>query len=91
MIATGVVRHMDDLGRIVIPKEIRRKIGVSEGDAFEIYINEDRDGVVFKKYSVDLNADIQSLCIRLCDGVESYEVEQEIRRKCEELKKLVAG
>lgn len=90
MVATGIVRRMDDLGRIVIPKEIRRKIGVKEGDPFEIYITEDHDGVIFKRYSVDLKADIQSLCVRLCDGVESYEIEQKIRRKCEELQKLIS-
>ena len=38
MVKTGVVRRIDDLGRIVIPKEIRRTLGVHEGDPFEIML-----------------------------------------------------
>ena len=50
MKATGIVRRIDDLGRVVIPKEIRRVLRIREGDPLEIYT--DRDGeVIFKKYS----------------------------------------
>jgi AbrB family transcriptional regulator (stage V sporulation protein T) len=50
MKATGIVRRVDDLGRIVIPKEIRRTLRIREGDPMEIFT--DRDGeVIFKKYS----------------------------------------
>lgn len=50
MKATGIVRRIDDLGRIVIPKEIRRTLRIREGDPLEIYT--DRDGeVILKKYS----------------------------------------
>lgn len=50
MKATGIVRRIDDLGRIVIPKEIRRTLRIKEGDPLEIYT--DREGeVIFKKYS----------------------------------------
>ena len=50
MKATGIVRRIDDLGRVVIPKEIRRTLRIREGDPLEIYT--DRDGeVIFKKYS----------------------------------------
>lgn len=50
MKATGIVRRIDDLGRVVIPKEIRRTLRIKEGDPLEIYT--DRDGqVIFKKYS----------------------------------------
>lgn len=41
MQATGIVRHLDELGRIVIPKEIRRSLGVKEGDELEMFISED--------------------------------------------------
>lgn len=41
MKATGIVRRIDDLGRIVIPKEIRRTMGITEGDPLEIYVTED--------------------------------------------------
>lgn len=50
MKATGIVRRIDDLGRVVIPKEIRRTMRIREGDPLEIYT--DNDGqVIFKKYS----------------------------------------
>ena len=49
MEATGIVRRVDDLGRIVIPKEIRRNLGIREDDPLEIFLHE--DGVCFKKYT----------------------------------------
>jgi len=50
MKATGIVRRIDDLGRVVIPKEIRRTLRIKEGDPLEIFT--DREGeVIFKKYS----------------------------------------
>lgn len=50
MKATGIVRRIDDLGRIVIPKEIRRTMRIREGDPLEIYTSPDGE-VIFKKYS----------------------------------------
>ncbi len=50
MKATGIVRKIDDLGRVVIPKEIRRTMRIREGDPLEIYTNNDGE-VIFKKYS----------------------------------------
>ena len=50
MKATGIVRRIDELGRVVIPKEIRRTLRIKEGDPLEIFT--DRQGeVIFKKYS----------------------------------------
>lgn len=50
MKATGIVRRIDDLGRVVIPKEIRRTLRIREGDPLEIFT--DREGkIVLKKYS----------------------------------------
>lgn len=46
---TGIVRRIDDLGRVVIPKEIRKTLRIKEGDPLEIYT--DKDELVFKKYS----------------------------------------
>lgn len=50
MKATGIVRRIDSLGRVVIPKEIRKTLKIREGDSLEIFV--DRDGeIIFKKYS----------------------------------------
>lgn len=48
MKATGIIRRIDDLGRVVIPKEIRRTLNIREGDPLEIYRVD--NGVVFKPY-----------------------------------------
>lgn len=50
MKATGIVRRIDDLGRVVIPKEIRRTMRIREGAPLEIFTNKDGE-VIFKKYS----------------------------------------
>ncbi len=50
MKATGIVRRIDDLGRVVIPKEIRRVLRIREGDPLEIFTEKDGE-VIFKKYS----------------------------------------
>lgn len=51
MKATGIVRRIDDLGRIVIPKEIRRTLRIREGDPLEIFTDQ-KEGVVLRKYSM---------------------------------------
>jgi AbrB family looped-hinge helix DNA binding protein len=57
MKSTGIVRRIDDLGRVVIPKEIRRNFGIKEGDPLEIYT--DRDGaIIFKKYAPNNTNDV---------------------------------
>lgn len=58
MRATGIVRCIDDLGRIVIPKEIRRTCNLREGDPMELYLGEDNQ-IVLKKY--DTEPEITSL------------------------------
>ncbi len=50
MKATGIVRRIDDLGRVVIPKEIRRTMRIREGDPLEIFVSNEGE-VIFKKYS----------------------------------------
>lgn len=67
MKATGIVRRIDDLGRVVIPKEIRRTLRIREGDPLEIFV--DRDGEVILKnilLSVSLailRRNMQMLCM----------------------------
>ena len=66
MKATGIVRRVDDLGRIVIPKEIRRTLRIREGDPLEIYTEKD-GGVIFKKYSP--MGDLQEFASQMCDSM----------------------
>ena len=66
MKATGIVRRIDDLGRVVIPKEIRRTLRIREGDPLEIYT--ERDGeVIFKKYSP--MGDLTEAAAQICESV----------------------
>ena len=48
MKSTGIVRHIDELGRIVVPKELRRKLGIANTDPVEIYCEDDK--IILKKY-----------------------------------------
>ncbi|MCI8399967.1 MAG: AbrB/MazE/SpoVT family DNA-binding domain-containing protein [Oscillibacter sp.] len=64
MKATGIVRRIDDLGRVVIPKEIRRTMRIREGDPLEIYTSRDGE-VIFKKYS--LLGGVEDFAGQLCD------------------------
>ena len=66
MKATGIVRRVDDLGRIVIPKEIRRTLLIREGDPQEIYTEKD-GGVIFRKYSP--MGDLQDFAAQMCDAI----------------------
>ena len=66
MKATGIVRRIDDLGRIVIPKEIRRTLRIREGDPLEIYTEKDGE-VIFKKYSP--MGDLSDFAGQLCESI----------------------
>ncbi len=64
MKATGIVRRIDDLGRVVIPKEIRRTMRIREGDPLEIYTDKDGE-VIFKKYSP--MGELSSFAVQICE------------------------
>ena len=64
MKATGIVRRIDDLGRVVIPKEIRRTMRIREGDPLEIFTTRDGE-VIFKKYS--LIGGLEDFAAQFCD------------------------
>ncbi len=64
MKATGIVRRIDDLGRVVIPKEIRRTMRIREGDPLEIYTSKDGE-VIFKKYS--LMGGVDEFAAQICE------------------------
>lgn len=62
MKATGIVRRLDDLGRLVIPKEIRKQYQLKEGDSIEFYIENEK--IVLEKYDVltSKESDILKIC-----------------------------
>ena len=66
---TGIVRRIDDLGRIVIPKEIRRSLKIREGDPLEIFL--EKDCVCFKRYSALKSLDDKVLRIALTMATNS--------------------
>ena len=68
MKATGIVRRVDDLGRIVIPKEIRRTLKIREGDPLEIYTEKD-GGVIFRKYSP--MGEMQEFASQMCEAIHN--------------------
>ena len=51
MRATGIIRRVDDLGRVIIPKEIRKAMNIREGDLLEIFTDPDEKAVCFKAYA----------------------------------------
>lgn len=67
MKATGIIRRVDDLGRVVIPKELRRTYGIREGDPLELF-TEDGDLIVIRKY--DITHSVSDVVGRLKECVE---------------------
>lgn len=68
MKATGIIRRVDDLGRVVIPKEIRRTLHIREGDPLEIYTTENGKGVCFQKYMVTEEKNIKTILMALYES-----------------------
>ncbi|MBS4201468.1 AbrB/MazE/SpoVT family DNA-binding domain-containing protein [Bacillus sp. FJAT-49732] len=56
MKSTGIVRKVDELGRVVIPIELRRTLGIGEKDALEIYVDDDK--IILKKYKPSMTCHI---------------------------------
>ena len=68
MKSTGVIRRIDDLGRIVIPKEIRKNLRIKEGDNLEVFV--DNEDIILKKYSM-MNK-INDLSQELTDAIYTF-------------------
>jgi len=70
MKSTGIVRKVDELGRVVIPIELRRTLGIAEKDALEIYVDDDR--IILKKYMPNMTCavtgEVSDQNFRLADG-----------------------
>lgn len=70
MKATGIIRRIDDLGRVVIPKAIRKEMKIREGDPLEIFIDKNEGLVCFQRY--DIERDYLAELKRLSDSIEEY-------------------
>lgn len=83
MKATGIIRRIDELGRIVIPKEIRRNMNIREGDALEIYTSDinGRPVFCFRKYEMSLIPEIAAFADMIDDDLmgKCYDRRNEIR------------
>ena len=94
MRATGIVRRVDDLGRIVIPKEIRRTMGIKEGDPLEMFIDTESGGLVLISYhsgaSDKINAIAENLDI-MGATPKHWEIAKELREIAKTLKELEEG
>lgn len=92
MKATGIVRRIDDLGRVIIPKEIRRTLGIREGDALEIFTDRE-GGVIFKKYRTEglVARDISEIInLTYDDNAETEAVFRMVRAKMEEAREILS-
>lgn len=88
MKATGIVRRIDDLGRVVIPKEIRRTCNIREGDPLEIFLDED-GAVMFKKYDPGYRNNLITTLQNISDYYEEYENNRTIAERLREIAKEI--
>lgn len=84
MKSTGIIRNCDNLGRIVIPKELRRSFGIKAGNQIEISVQD--DAIVLKKYipTYDVKAKIENAIHSLKDLSEYKNIEHEETQKIKE-------
>ena len=76
MIFSGIVRRVDDLGRIVIPREIRRAFGLHENDAFEIYVDNENDQIILRKRASSLKGKVDSIYNEMSENFYNYPLDQ---------------
>lgn len=78
MNATGIVRRIDDLGRVVIPKEIRRSMRIREGDALEIFTTE--EGIILRKYLSNRAYELEAIADEMRNDAYNYNYDDERRQ-----------
>ena len=93
MKASGIVRRIDDLGRVVIPREIRRRMGIQEGSAVEMFIDNATGGLVLMPYFSEASDKIRAIAENLSTmgyKPEEWEIAEELKviaKKLEEIQK----
>ena len=91
MRATGIVRRIDDLGRVVIPKEIRRSMGIKEGDPLEMFIDTESGGLVLVAYHSEVADKINAIAENLNTvgaTPEHWEIAKELKEIAKKLEKI---
>ena len=91
MKTTGIIRRLDDLGRIVIPQEIRRTMGISEGSPLEIFFDEESNGITFVPYHSEVSSRIKGIAANLNamgQTPEHWKIATELKEIAERLEKL---
>ena len=90
MKSTGIIRHIDDLGRVVVPREIRRTLNLQEGDPLELFVADEM--LCLQKYYVEANyrARITNLIAGIAEDCH-MENSAEIREKLNEVLELLGG
>ena len=90
MKVTGIVRYMDDLGRICVPKEMRKMANVKEGDPFEIFVGDQT--ILFKLY----DPEHQKIERKLCEVMDElnilceYDLQKEVEQLLEKITKKLS-
>ena len=91
MKATGIVRRIDDLGRVVIPKEIRRTMKICEGDPLEIFL--ENGAVIFRKYFPSYRDDLTDTLQNAANYYDDFEDNQviagQLRKIAKEINELL--
>jgi AbrB family looped-hinge helix DNA binding protein len=91
MKATGIIRRLDDLGRIVIPKEIRRTMGVCEGSPLELFVDTESGGLTLVPYRSEVSSTIKGIAETLNameQTPEHWEIAKELNAIAKRLEKL---
>lgn len=91
MKATGIVRRIDDLGRVVIPKEIRRSMGITEGDPLELYVDTESNGIVFVPYHSEASSKLKGIAENLNtmgQTPEHWAIAEEIKKIAKKLEEI---
>ena len=93
MRVTGIIRRIDDLGRIALPKEIRRLLKINENTALEIY-TEDQDKIILKKYDYtgEIETGITSLkALIIANGDLPGDLSTQLNAKVNEMSDILKG
>lgn len=82
MRATGIMRKTDDLGRVVIPKEIRRSMKIKEGDPLEIYVDKQNEMICFKRVGQsEILDELRNLKDEILDRYDTWDSEHNTELK----------